>query len=326
MKLKNLLLTIILTLCVAGVCGTVAYAEDVEDVLDTAVPDETVVEETFTAPSYTVHIKYAEDSSAINGMSYETYIDPATLAVSFKIVEDLSIGHVIYDDPATPYIDGIRVNGSAIDTLNVPVEDGTAYEVVIRTVYEDNLLGDFAKLIDGKFDIRTILENPVTLFMAVYYILAICSIVFATFATVVSKDKSVKTADEIASKVEASAEDAVVTVRTEVLDAVLNEVKPMLQTIVDDVKNIVTAVTLSTSNNKDAPIAMLETLQKSAESSDLNGLIDDIRKNVSESISKKVEAKAANLEALRAIAHASEETALVETASETSSIAPKSVF
>lgn len=306
MKLKRLLTLISILAFALPWFGIAAFAEEVvEDTIDEVVEDDVVVEDPapiVTVPEYTVTIKYSDDSSAVKGITYETYVDPVTFAVGFKIVEDLSIGHIIYDNPDTAYIDGIRINGETTDTLSIVIDQGTAYEIVVRTVYEDNLLGDVAKIIDGTFDFKTLLENPVMLLMGAYYVISILSIVFASIASLFSKSKKVKTADEIAAKVDESANNAVEKVRTEVTDTVLAEVKPMLQTILDDIRNIVTALTLSTSKNKEAPLAMLDTLQKSVESTDVAGLINGIRKTVTDGIAKHDKARTDNVETLHEIA------------------------
>ena len=330
MKLKRFLILIsILTMLIPWL-GVSAFAEELEvdpPAEDTVVED-TVVEDTvpqFTIPEHTVNIRYTEDSSAIKGVSYETYVDPVTFAVGFKIVEDLSIGHIIYDNPNTSYIDGIRVNGETIDTLTVWIGENAIYDVTIRTVYEDNLLGDIAKIIDGTFDFKTLLENPVMLLMGAYYVISIISVIVVTFTTAVFKNKEVKSADEIAAKVDTSAQDAVKKMRTEVTDIVLNEVQPILQTILSDIKNVVTAITLSTSKNKEAPLAMLDTLQKAA-NTDTAGLIDSIRKTIADGIAKDDAVHAANVEDLRRIASAeiTEAVESVEAVSQTSNT--KSIF
>lgn len=328
MKLKRFLILVgILTMLVPWL-GVPAFAEEpeAEPPAEDTVVEDTVVEDTapqITIPEHTVNIKYTEDSSAIKGIYYETYVDPVTFAVGFKIVEDLSIGHIIYDNPDTAYIDGIRVNGETIDSLTVWIDENVIYDVTVRTVYEDNLLGDVAKIIDGTFDFKTLLENPVMLLMGAYYVISIISVIVATFTTAVFKNKKVKSADEIAAKVDTSAQNAVEKMRTEVTDIVLNEVHPILQTILSDIKNVVTAVTLSTSKNKEAPLAMLDTLQKAADSADATGLIDSIRKTIADGIAKDDAAHAANVEDLHRIAN-NEGAEPVEPASQTSN--PKSIF
>ena len=323
MKLKRFLILVGILAMLIPWLGVPAFAEESEV---EPPAEDTVVEDTtpqLTIPEHIVNIKYTEDSSAIKGIRYETYVDPVTFAVGFKIVEDLSIGHIIYDNPDTAYIDGIRVNGETIDSLTIWIDENVIYDVTVRTVYEDNLLGDIAKIIDGTFDFKTLLENPVMLLMGAYYVISIFSVIIATFTTAVSKNKKVKSADEIAAKVDTSAQDAVEKMRTEVTDIVLNQVQPILQTILSDIKNVVTAVTLSASKNKEAPLAMLDTLQKAANSADATGLIDSIRKMVANGIAKDDAAHAANVEDLHRIAN-TEVTETVETASHTSNT--KSIF
>ena len=315
MKLKKF---IIIPVLVALVCcfGTVSVFAADDEATETMSP-------------YTVSVKYTDDSSAIKGISYEPYVDPATFAVGYRIVNDLPFGHEIYDDPETPYIDGIRVNGNTVDSLIVIVEEGVTYDIVVRAVYEDNLLGDIAKIIDGKFDFKTLLENPTLLLMAAYYVLAILSVVICTISTLHSKKKKVKTSDEIAAKVTESSDKAVEKVKTEVTETVLAEVSPILQRIFDNIQHVVTALTLSTSKNANAPLAMLDTLQKATSTSDAAALLDNIRKAVSEGIAKDEESRASNIETLREISKniPTETAETVETVEDTT-LTPsnKSVF
>lgn len=286
---SKIAIVLTLLLCFSLVFGIAVFAND-----------ESV--ETPAKPTYTVEIKYTDDSSTLKGISYEAYVDPATFEVGLEIVEDLPFGHVIYDDPETPYIDGIRINGNTVNSLKVALDDSTVYMVDVRTVYEDNLLGDLAKIVDGNFDFKTLLENPIMLLMGVYYALSIMSIVVAALSAAFSKSKKVKNADEIAQKVSESSDKAVAQVRTEVTDTVLAEVTPILQRIMDGLQNVITAVTLSTSRTKEAPLAMLDALQKSAEASDVVKLMEDIRKVVSDGIVKSEAIHDANVETLHEIA------------------------
>ena len=310
MKLKKLLIVPMILAIIVGCFGVTAFAS--------GAVDETPA--TITVPEYAVGIKYSEDSSSSKGISYETYIDPITFTVGFKIVENLPTGHIIYDDPETDYIDGIRINGETTTTLSVVVEQGVHYEVVVRTVYEDNLLGDFAKIVDGNFDFKTLLDNPITLLMGTYYVLSILSIVFASAIALATKNKKVQTADDIAAKVDASAQAAVEKIRIEATETVLAEAQPILQNILDGVHNIITALTLSTSKSKDAPLAMLDTLQKSASSLDATAIIDNIRTTIADGIQRDAETKEANAAILSEIAAKTED---VEASATTN---PKSVF
>lgn len=317
---KKILALIVVLVTVCAIFAIPAYASEEE--VETPNTELHV-------PAYAVTIRYTEDSSAFKGITYETYIDPVTLTVCFKIVKELPIGNVIYDVPETPYIDGIRVNGNTVDSLIIPVTEGTTYEVAVRMVYEDNLLGDVAKIIDGTFDFRTLLENPVLLLAGLYYVLSILSLVGAAFMASFSKKAKVKTADDIAAKVDESSNRAIDKVKTEVTEIVLAECTPILQRILDDFQNVIKAVVLSKSKDKEAQLALLETLQKSADASNLNSLIDSIKQSVSDSIDKNAETRLANAEALRNIASKVVDTALtvaVDKAEDAIADSFKSVF
>lgn len=243
-------------------------------------------------PELVFDIKYTSDSVHFSGISYETYVEPGTLKIGFEIVKDLPMGYTIYDSADTPYIDGIRVNGSTVESLKMLLtEDVYTYTIDVKIVYVEGILGDLASMSDGTYDWAKLLSNPLVLLQGVYFALAIISIVSGIISAFIGKSKKVKTADEIASKVQDASEIAISNVEQRVTECVISEVMPIVQKIFDDVQNIVKAITLSTSKSKDAPLALLDTLKESANVS-TSELIDKIQATVKEHLDKETAAHA----------------------------------
>lgn len=293
-----MLLSLLLTFTQFSVFAEEAQIEpEPGEVLETQEPSESDV-------VYNVLFKYTADSTAQAGITYETYSDSILNEVGFKIVEDLPIGHEIYDNPETAYIDGIRVNGNTVDSFKIPVKDETitTYTVDLRIVYSEGVLGDIAKMSDGTYDWSQLLANPVILLQLGYWALAIITVIIGLITSIFGKKTKVKTADEISSNVTNAAEVALVKIKESVTETVIAEFTPVFQTILKDFENVVKAVTLSNSKSKDAPLALLDVLQDTVNSTDVNALIDNIRKTIEEQSLKDSSAHAGNVATLHAIA------------------------
>lgn len=246
----------------------------------------------------TFEVVYTSDSAVKSGISYETYVEPGTLKVGFEIVKDLPIGYVVYDSESTPYIDGIRLNGDTVETLNFHIDENvTHYTITVKTAYADGFLGDLARMSDGVYDWSEMLSNPLVLFQVVYTVLALLSVISGIGAAFLGKKKKVKTADDIAGKVTEASETAIVNVEKRVTDCVIAEIMPIVQVILDDVQNVVKAITLSTSKSKEAPIALLDTLKDSANVT-TEALIEKIKQALTDSISLDNQHREENLKFL----------------------------
>lgn len=296
--MRKLTFILLATLLIFSVFGVAVYAEE--------SVSESVSSEFFT--EYTVSIKYTDDSTCKSGVLYETYSDATLNEAGFKLATDLPIGHVVYDDPETSYIDGIRINGSTVESLKVPVDgtDVTEYVVNVRTVYAKGVLGDIARMSDGTYDWTKLLENPVMVFQLAYWALAILTVLAGLITSVLGKKKKVKTADEIASNVDNAAKEAFSKLESKVTDTVIAEFTPVFNTILKGLENVVKAVTLSTSNSKEAPSALLDVLKESATTDDVNALIANIRKAVEAKAEEDAATHAENVATLHAIAHSEE--------------------
>lgn len=329
-KFLGVLVGLIVAVCALplGVLANSAEPEEPSNVVEGEVSEPVwseVALEFINNANINVTINYTYDSALFDGMSYETYVDILTKEAGVKIVDKLPIGYMIYDDLSTPHIEGIRVNGEAVTSLNIPIDitadaPTTAFTVDVKLVYAEGLLGDIARICDGTYDWTSLLSNPIMVVQIVYYILAVLSVCIGIVAFLRNKNKSVKTADEIASKVSECASSELSKIREQVVEVVMAEATPVLNNIMTAAQNVVKAVALSTSTSKEAPIALLDTL-KDVSSVDVSKIIDEVRENVSKSIEEAADTKSAELAALHSIA---KRTTELETESVAADV--KSVF
>lgn len=316
--------------------GITAYAEEDATENDTIVEDsvedviEDVIEDVVDSPSYRVIFNYALESTTLSGISYETYSDAVLNEFGFKIIDDLPMGHVIFDDSDTPYIDGIRINGEYVSSLKYAVTDTTVteYVVTIKTVYADGILGDIARMSDGTYDWAKLLENPLVLLQLFYYAAAIISLIGGAIIAATGKKTKAKTSDEIANSVTDAAKMSLVEIKQQVTETVIQEATPILNQILSACENVVKAVTLTTSKSKDAPLALLDVLHSAASTTDTTGLIDQIRQNVISKIDEDEAARTANVEMLQSIGARASTPAEADiiTVEEDHASEPKSVF
>lgn len=227
-----------------------------------------------------VNIVYTDDSVIKSGIYTDGTVDVLSKQVLFIIDVDLPAGYVVYDDPATSYIDGIRLNGQTVDSYRVPIDytQDVDFEIVAKVVYAEGFLGTLAQMSDGTYDWTKLLENPVGLLMALYYILAILSVVVAFFTLIFNKNKKVKTADEISAKVQDSADAAATRIIEEKILPVVNVLQTTSQAVVK-------AMALTTSKSKEAPSALLDVLQ-AVSNMDTAAAIEDAKRLVIEDRAK----------------------------------------
>lgn len=312
MRKRKIFVAFIAAAIMSVLLGVTAFAS--ETTAEPSTPEQSwadKVTDAIASKPVTVTVKYSYDSVRSGNVTYETFTDLANGYAGFKIIEDLPMGYEIYDDPSTEYIEGIRVNGERVDSTKILIDylsdkESFEYTVEVKVVYADGILGDIARMNDGTYDWSELLSNPVVFLQIVYYGLALLSVTIGIFMLFKNKDKRVKTADEIASKVDTAARSTLEDIKTQVVETVLAEATPVLQNILDNIQNVVKAVTLSTSNAKEAPLALLDTLQNTANAS-VSKIIDEVRSNVEEHLSTIVADKEANLAALRSIANTSTE-------------------
>lgn len=329
--------SIMLVLMILTSCFCIsAFAEDAPEVPEISeIPDVPTpeVQEKTAFTDYTVTFRFTSDSTYAAGMSYETYSDAILDESGFKIIHTLPVGHVIYDNPETAYIDGIRINDATTNSFKVPVVDDSVstFVVDVRTVYADGILGDIARISDGTYDWTKLLENPIMVLQFAYWALAIITVIVGIFASLFGRKTKVKTADDISSSVTSAAEAALVKIENRVTETVIEEFTPVFKTILADFENVVKAVTLFTSNSKEAPIALLDVLKDASSSNDVTSLIDSIRQVALDKLKQDEDEHTSRVALLQAIAAEAvqsdpiEAPELIEEVS-TNVESPKSVF
>lgn len=261
MRMRKIFAAVALLLILTSVLCVRAFAEEVpEDELPTPSPSESWLQEVYdTIDTYqngSVNVVYTADSVHSEGISWGSSIDVLTKNVYFEIVNELPAGYVVYDDPETPYIDGIRLNGNTVDSYKVAIDwtQDIDYEIVVRVTYDDSFVGTLAQMSDGTYDWVKLLENPIGLLMALYYVLATVSVVAGFIMLLFGKNKKTKTANDISNAVEAKAQETAKAIIKE-------EIMPIVSSFQNTAQALVKAYALTTSKSKEAPLALLDVLQ-----------------------------------------------------------------
>lgn len=308
-KVLSILLSVLFLISVFTL-GT--YAENTESVsestetvanISSAYSEFVAKVEAYASTGYSHSIIYTSDSVKSQGVWLESYMDTVKFETGYIIKTDLDLGIKIYDDPATDVIEGVRVNGREITSYTVPIDLDTPqnYLVEVRLVYAEGLTGTIAKISDGNFDWETLMQEPLLAMQILYYAIAALSIIIGGLGALASKKKKVKTADDIAAKVDARVQEGCETFAV-AYSAVLKEnLLPIFHTMVDTNKAVVKAIALSTSKNKEAPIALLDLL-KDVSDVDVEKAIDDAREEVVKNIANTDAKRAAVRDVLSHIA------------------------
>lgn len=302
MKNKTLKVGIIAVLLLA-LCAIPVFATDYteEDALVVATKLTTLPD-----------VLYSADSTATEGVTLEPYVDDFTQTVGVKIVLDLPFGHTIYDDPSTDIIDGIRINGETVKSYyyaidpDVILSDDFGCNVVVKTVYKSDASGDIAKLLDGHFDADVLFSNPILVLQFVYYAISVVMLIASLFVLLFSKKKRVKTAEEITKTIDT---------KSDILDAKLAEyfdkaiaerILPIFQANTDSTQNVVKALALANSKDKNAPLAILDLLEN-VSSKDSAVLIENAKQTLQKSKDAANAHKETVMQTLKNIAEASQE-------------------
>ena len=123
------------------------------------------------------------------------------------------------------------------------------------------------------------------------------------------KNKKVKTADEISTKVHEAA-DAAAT------QAIEQKILPIVTAIQGTSQSLVKAFALTTSKSKEAPVALLDVLQ-TVSSTDATAAIEEAKKRIAEDRAKAEAEAQQTKELLNNIAHTVQEVSNNETQAET---------
>ena len=291
-RLSKLLYVGLVVVLLVTLFNTTVFAEDAE-------------EPTISLEDISFVFEYTSDSPVTEGLHIRTYTDPISNESGVELVPEFGVGYVLYDDPATDIIDGIRINGEEVTSLRIPlvgVTEGMEYDVAVKVVYAEGASGDLAQILDGTFDYTKLLTNPIILFQIIYWA---CLAVTGLAGIVMlgkNKNKKVKTSEEIASKVSENSEAFKEKLLTAVTEIVKAEIVPLAQASVKSGKEAVKAILLSTSKSKDAPVALLDVFKESADI-DISNLVDEVRKELKDAMLVQEEARTNAISELHTIAN-----------------------
>lgn len=240
-------------------------------------------------------VKFTGDSVYASDVYLEPGYDELVDKLYFDIVVELPEGYDVYNDAATEYVDGVKINDEFLATARLPhriyITDPTLnYTVFVKTVYKDNLFGTLAKIYDGNATVLDLFDNPVMLAQTLYYSLAILSVVVSIILAIKYKKYKAKSSTDIATETVAAVDHANVENSAElkrmITDALVTKIVPMVETCLKSNQDVVKAIAISNSKSKDAPLAILDLL---GSNSKLN--IDDIIGTLKEATSANIAAE-----------------------------------
>ena len=217
---------------------------------------------------------------------------------TLNVKENYVMGHDVFNDPNTEYVDGIKIDGKYLSS-DWKVEDfdmDAEHVITIKTVYSNDVAGWFAMAKNGDFS--AIMSNPITVLQLGYYVLAGVSVVLGGFGLLKSKKRKVKTADDIAGAVASKASaledrfaNATREMEAQALSLVTDIVTPLVETLHKQNDTLIKATVLARNGDEVSTIALLDLLKETG----AEGVAD-----ISEAVKKRIqESKAAAEQAKR---------------------------
>lgn len=246
-------------------------------------------------------VKFTSDSVCTEGVYVELLYDELEDKLYLALVTDLPTGYIIYDNVETEYTDGLKVNDAYAVLGNKPFKiylDNplTSYTVFVKTTYSDTMYGTIAKIQDGNANVLDLFENPVMLMQVIYYAIAAISLIAASVLATRSKKIKVKTSEEVAAQTASafntSNEEFRLKLTSELLGVVNEKLMPALNTCVNTNQNVVKAIAISNSKDRNAPVALLDVLREVADTT-VETVVDEAiasaEKHIEESEARKTE-------------------------------------
>lgn len=204
-------------------------------------------------------------------------VDETTGLYTMYLEEDKLLGYCIYDKPETSYIDGLKFDNEYVtDWVVSGVDFSIEHTFYIKTTYTDDAAGMLMAAKDG--DWSRLLSNPVILLQLVYYIVAFVSIVIGGFGLVKSKNKKVKTAEEIASAVAKQATVA----KDQLVETTIALITPVFEKLNNQNADIIKALVMSKSKDNADTLALLDLLKDSQTGEDITALVERIKTALTE--------------------------------------------
>lgn len=256
--------------------------------------------ETPTIPT----INYTSDSVVKEGISLEQ-CTTETGDIEYNIIVDLPFGYAIYDNPDTQYIDGLQINGRWLESYeNVDFRVGED-TLTVKTVYAEDFTGTLAQIHDGTFDWWSLLATPIGILTSVFSGTSIASMLGLAINIIRSKKLKVKDINEIAAESKKVAKEAIEKQNTmtqatlkEFLEGVLI---PIVSEIRTEMRDVIKAVAISNSKQKDAPLSILEMLENDTSDEKVKAVIAEAREKFKKALEKEQQSKEAMMKQIDAI-------------------------
>ena len=256
--------------------------------------------ETPTIPT----VNYTSDSVVKEGVSLEQ-CTTETGDIEYNIIVDLPFGYAIYDNPDTQYIDGLQINGRWLESYeNVDFKVGED-TLTVKTVYAEDFTGTLAQIHDGTFDWWSLLATPIGILTSVFSGTSIASMLGLAINIIRSKKLKVKDINEIAAESKKVAKEAVEKQNTmtqatlkEFLEGVLI---PIVSEIRTEMRDVIKAVAISNSKQKDAPLSILEMLENDTSDAKVKAVIAEAREKFQKALEKEQQSKEAMMKQINAI-------------------------
>jgi flagellar basal body-associated protein FliL len=216
----------------------------------------------------------------------ENYNDAEELVSKDLLISvNYTLGYQIYDNPDTPYIDGLKFDDVWVtDGIIKDYDDSIEHTIYIKTVYSSDISGTFASAKDG--DYSRILSNPVTIFQLFYYTVALVSIILGLFGISKSRKSKVKSSKEISDMVSKIAEDKFANYEQKVSDLFTGVITPTFNKLSDENQDIIKALILTQSGDTSAQLALIDLLKKK-DLKDFVGQADLIKEAVQKTVAEK---------------------------------------
>ena len=136
-----------------------------------------------------------EHVDEVTGEVTEELEEQEIISKSLLLKENHLLGCMIYDNPDTEYVDGLKIDDQWVtDWMVENYDDSIEHVLKIKTVYTEDVSGMLLAAKDG--DWSKILSNPLILLQIFYYLLAALSIIGGAIGLVKVKGKKVKSAKE----------------------------------------------------------------------------------------------------------------------------------
>lgn len=220
----------------------------------------------------------------------ENYEEDVLVSKDLLLKERNLLGYMIYDNPDTPQVDGLKIDNEFVYDWTVKdFNDEIEHTITVKTIYTDDIAGMLAAAKHG--DWSKALSNPLILFQVAYYALAALSLIVGGIGLFKAKMKKVKDHEVIARSVDIHAKkssEEITTLVEGILDSVLVTTFTKLQ---NQNQAIIEAFMLSQSGDKESKKALLDLLKANA-NQDVTTLSKDIHNAIEKSALAKEKAKA----------------------------------